>query len=119
MVRRLVERSLMLTFFVFPGSVFFIFLFPILFGEHGVYKNGISFRMYHVYFDEINEKFIRAIKILNPESLAEFWKPTKKWILLGAALIALMLIFAFIFDKLGKRRDYKPLIGEEHLKRVK
>ncbi|MEM3601269.1 MAG: hypothetical protein QXN87_01175 [Candidatus Bathyarchaeia archaeon] len=72
-----------------------------------------------MYFDEINEKFIRAIKILNPESLAEFWKPTKKWILLGAALIALMLIFAFIFDKLGKRRDYKPLIGEEHLKRVK
>ena len=31
--------------------------------------------------------------------------------LLGIALITLMLIFAFIFDTLGKRRDYSPLIG--------
>jgi len=31
--------------------------------------------------------------------------------LLGVALISLMLIFAFIFDILGKRRDYEPLIS--------
>jgi peptidoglycan biosynthesis protein MviN/MurJ (putative lipid II flippase) len=31
--------------------------------------------------------------------------------LLGVALIALMLIFALIMDKLGKRRNYEPLIS--------
>jgi hypothetical protein len=31
--------------------------------------------------------------------------------LLGIALIALMFIFALIFDKLGKRRNYEPLIS--------
>jgi drug/metabolite transporter (DMT)-like permease len=31
--------------------------------------------------------------------------------LLGIALITLMLIFGLIFDKLGKRRNYEPLIS--------
>jgi len=39
--------------FIFFGPLFFLFLYSILFSELKVYEDGITFRMYHVYFDEM------------------------------------------------------------------
>ncbi len=39
--------------FIFFGPLFFLFLYSILFSKLKVYEDGISFRMYHVYFDEM------------------------------------------------------------------
>ena len=83
--------------FIFFGSLFFLFLFSILFSKLKVYDDGISFRIYHVGFDEVSrirlrwggrlmtygkkldlgyillnpEKFVEAIKAVKPEVLVE------------------------------------------------
>lgn len=78
----------------FLRLVIFMFLFSILFSKLKIYKDGISFRMYHAYFDEIgriqlkwngrllvfgklnwylvlnSEEFIRAIKNLQTRNLS-------------------------------------------------
>jgi len=90
-------------FFVSFGSLFFLFLFSVIFSKLKVYDDGISFRMYHVYFDEMGriqlkwggrllvfgnlnwylllnpEKFIEAIKSVKPEVLVEYRKPARRW----------------------------------------
>jgi hypothetical protein len=90
-------------FFVFFGSLFFLFLFSILFSKLKVYDDGISFRMYHVYFemDRIRLKwggrilvlgwkwdwyllpnpqgFIKAVRAVKPEVLVGFRKPVRRW----------------------------------------
>jgi hypothetical protein len=92
-------------FFVFFGSLFFSFLFSILVSKLKVYDDGISFRMYHVGFDEISrirlrwggrlmtygkkldlgyillnpEKFVEAVKAVKPEVLVEYRKPVTMW----------------------------------------
>jgi len=91
--------------FIFFGSLFFLFLFSILFSKLKVYGDGISFRMYHVGFDEISrirlrwggrlmtygkkldlgyillnpEKFVEAVKDVKPEVLVEYRKPVTRW----------------------------------------
>jgi len=90
-------------FFASFGSLFFLFLFSVIFSKLKVYDDGISFRMYHVYFDEMGriqlkwggrllvfgnlnwylllnpEKFIEAIKSVKPEVLVEYRKPARRW----------------------------------------
>jgi len=92
-------------FFVFFGSLFFLFLFSILFSKLKVYDDGISFRMYHVGFDEMSrirlrwggrlmtygkrldlgyillnpEKFVEAVKAVKPEVLVGYRKPVTRW----------------------------------------
>jgi hypothetical protein len=72
-------------FFVFFGSLFFSFLFSILVSKLKVYDDGISFRMYHVGFDEISRIRLRwggrlmtygkkldlGYILLNPEKFVE------------------------------------------------
>jgi len=83
--------------------LFFLFLFSVIFSKLKVYDDGISFRMYHVYFDEMGriqlkwggrllvfgklnwylllnpEEFIEAIKSVKPEVLVEYRKPLRRW----------------------------------------
>ena len=92
-------------FFAFFGSLFFMFLFSILFSKLKVYEDGIMFRMYFVGFDEMSriklrwdgrlmtygrkldlgyillnpEKFVEAVKTVKPEVLAEYKEPVKRW----------------------------------------
>ena len=89
--------------FIFFGSLFFLFLFSILVSKLKVYDDGISFRMYHVYFDEMGtirlkwggrllvfgklnwylllnpRKFVKAVKTVKPEVLVEYRKPVTRW----------------------------------------
>jgi len=89
--------------FIFFGPLFFLFLYSILFSKLKVYEDGISFRMYHVYFDEMSRiklkwsgrllvfgklswylllnprEFVQAIKAVKPEMLVECRKPVRKW----------------------------------------
>ena len=89
-------------FFASFGSLFFLFLFSVIFSKLKVYDDGISFRMYHVYFDEMGriqlkwggrllvfgnlnwylllnpEKFIEAIKSVKPGVLVEYRKPVRR-----------------------------------------
>jgi len=125
--RSIIEWPLILAFFIFPGSLFFMFLLSILFGKLKIYKDGISFRMYHVYFDEIDgiqlkwggkllvlgrmnwylllnpEEFIKAIETLKPEALAEYKKPIRKWKPLFYPIITLvsLLVLSVIGRVLG------------------
>jgi hypothetical protein len=46
-------------FLSFFGSLLFLFLYSILFSKLKVYEDGISFRMYHVYFDEMSKIKLR------------------------------------------------------------
>ena len=81
----------------FAGPLFFGFLLSIVFSKLKVYDDGISFRIYHVGFDEISrirlrwggrlmtygkkldlgcilfnpEKFVDAVKAVKPEVLVE------------------------------------------------
>lgn len=55
LISGIADWSLILIFFVFFGSLFFMLLFSILFGKLKVYEDGTSFRMYHVYFDEADK----------------------------------------------------------------
>ena len=95
--------SIIFIFFIYFGSLFLLFLFSILFSKLKVYDDGISFRLYHVYFDEIGrirlkwggrllvfgklnwylllnpKEFIEAIKSVKPELLIEYRKPLRKW----------------------------------------
>jgi len=90
-------------FFVFFGSLFFLFLFSILVSKLKVHGDGISFRMYHVYFDEMGtirlkwggrllvfgklnwylllnpREFVKAVKAVKPEVLVEYRKPVTRW----------------------------------------
>lgn len=89
----------------FAGPLFFGFLLSIVFSKLKVYDDGISFRIYHVGFDEISrirlrwggrlmtygkkldlgyillnpEKFVEAIKAVKPEVLVEYRKPVTRW----------------------------------------
>lgn len=51
-VRGIVGWPVLLIFF---APLFVLFLYSILFCKLKVYKDGISFRMYHVYFDEMGK----------------------------------------------------------------
>jgi len=109
------EWLMIFGFFSFFGSLFFLFLFSILFSKIKVYEDGISFRMYHVYFDEISRiklrwggrlmtygrkldlgyillnpnKFVEAVKAVKPEVLVEYRKPVRSWKPLIYSLIPL------------------------------
>jgi hypothetical protein len=109
------EWLMIFGFFSFFGSLFFLFLFSILFSKIKVYEDGISFRMYHVYFDEISRiklrwggrlmtygkkldlgyillnpnKFVEAVKAVKPEVLVEYRKPARRWKPLIYSLIPL------------------------------
>ena len=89
--------------FIFFGPLFFLFLYSILFSKLKVYEDGITFRMYHVYFDEMGRirlkwggrllifgklnwylllnprEFVNAIKAVKPEVLVEYRKPVRRW----------------------------------------
>jgi hypothetical protein len=89
--------------FIFFGPLFFLFLYSILFSKLKVYEDGISFRMYHVYFDEMGRiklkwggrllvfgklnwylllnprEFVEAVKAVKPEVLVEYRKPVRRW----------------------------------------
>jgi len=89
--------------FISFGSLFFLFLFSILVSKLKVYEDGISFRMYHVYFDEMDRirlkwggrllvfgklnwylllnprEFVKAVKAVKPEVLVEYRKPVTRW----------------------------------------
>lgn len=113
--------SIILIFFAFFGSLFFLFLFSILFSKLKVYEDGITFRMYHVYFDEIGRirlkwggrllifgklnwylllnprEFVNAIKAVKPEVLVEYRKPARRWRPLIYSMIplaSLMMLWA-------------------------
>ena len=99
------EWLMIVGFLSFFGSLFFLFLYSILFSKLKVYEDGISFRMYHVYFDEISRiklrwggrlmtygrkldlgyillnpnKFVEAVKAVKPEVLMEYRKPVRRW----------------------------------------
>ena len=118
-VTGIVGWPIVFVFFAFFGSLFLLFLLSILFSKLKVYEDGISFRMYHVYFDEMGrirlkwggrlltfgklnwylllnpEEFIRAIKAVKPEVLTEYREPVRRWkpifysIILLAPLMAL------------------------------
>jgi hypothetical protein len=104
LISGIADWSLISIFFVFFGSLFFMFLFSILFSKLKVYEDGISFRMYHVYFDEVDkirlkwggrilvlgwkwnwylllnpQKFIEVIRSVKPEVWVEYRKPVKRW----------------------------------------
>ena len=103
MVTGIVGWPLIFIFFAFFGSLFFLFLFSILFSKLKVYEDGISFRMYHVYFDEMGriklkwggrllvfgklnwyllldpKEFVEAINAVKPDALGEYRKPVRKW----------------------------------------
>ena len=104
-VKGIHDLLLIFGFFSFFGSLFFLFLFSILFSKLKVYEDGISFRMYHVYFDEMSRiklrwggrlmtygrkldlgyillnpnKFVEAVKAVKPEVLIEYRKPVRRW----------------------------------------
>lgn len=89
--------------FIFFGPWFFLFLYSILFSKLKVYADGITFRMYHVYFDEMGriklkwggrllvfgklnwylllnpEEFVGAVKTVKPEVLVKYRKPVRRW----------------------------------------
>jgi len=100
---------------IFFAPLFVLFLYSILFSKLKVYKDGISFRMYHVYFDEMGkirlkwggrilvlgwkwdwylllnpQKFIEAIKFVKPELLLGYRKPVRRWTLLIYPIIPLV-----------------------------
>ena len=121
--------------FIFFGSLFFMFLFSILFSKLKVYEDGISFRMYHVYFDEIGkirlkwrgrilvlgwkwnwylllnpQKFIDVVKSVIPEVLVEYRKPVRKWkpIIYSIMLLAplmMLWIIESILSSIGVEID--------------
>lgn len=89
---------------IFFAPLFVLFLYSILFSKLKVYEDGISNRMYHVYFDEMGkvrlkwggrilvlgwkwnwylllspQRFIEAIKAVKPEVLIGYGKPVRKW----------------------------------------
>jgi hypothetical protein len=89
--------------FIFFGPLFFLFLYSILFSKLKMYEDGITFRMYHVYFDEMGRiklkwggrllvfgklnwylllnprEFVEAVKAVKPEVLVEYRKPVRRW----------------------------------------
>jgi hypothetical protein len=97
------EWLMIFVFFGFFGYLFFGFLFSILFSKLKVYEDGISFGMYHVFFDEMGRiklkfggrllvfgklnwclllnpnKFVEAVKAVKPEILVEYRKPVRRW----------------------------------------
>lgn len=88
---------------IFFAPLFFLFLYSILFSKLKVYEDGITFRMYHVYFDEMSRiqlkwggrllvfgklswylllnprEFVDAVKAVKPEALVEYRKPVRRW----------------------------------------
>jgi hypothetical protein len=96
-VKGIRDLLLIFGFFSFYGFFFFLFLYSILFSKLKVYEDGISFRMYHVCFDEMSRiklrwggrlmtygrkldlgyillnpnKFVEAVKAVKPEILVE------------------------------------------------
>jgi hypothetical protein len=105
--------------FVFFGSLFFMFLLFILFSKLKVCEDGISFRTYHVYFDEMGriqlkwggrllvfgkwnwylllnpKKFVEAVKTVKPEALEEYRKPVRRWKPLIYSTIPLVSLAVF------------------------
>ncbi len=96
-------------FFIFFGSLFFMFLFSILFYKLKVYEDGIMFKTYFVGylvgFDEMSriklrwggrlmtygrkldlgyilldpKKFVEAVKAVKPEVLVGYKEPVRRW----------------------------------------
>lgn len=89
---------------IFFAPLFVLFLYSILFSKLKVYEDGISNRMYHVYFDEMGkvrlkwggrilvlgwkwnwylllnpQRFIEAIKAVKPEVLIGYRTPVRRW----------------------------------------
>jgi hypothetical protein len=88
---------------IFFAPLFVLFLYSILFSKLKVHKDGISFRMYHVYFDEMGRirlkwggrllifgklnwylllnprEFVKAVEAVRPEVLVEYRKPVRRW----------------------------------------
>lgn len=112
--------SIIFVFFVCFGSLFFMFIFSILFSKLKVYEDGIMFRMYHVGFDEISrirlrwggrlmtygkkldlgyilldpEKFVEAVRAVKPEILEGYQKPVRRWRPIIYSLIPLASLLA-------------------------
>ena len=103
LVRGIAGWPLIFIFFIFFGSLFFLFLFSILFSKLKVYEDGISFRTYHRCFDEMGrielkwggrilvfgwkwdwylllnpQRFIEAVKAVKPEALIGYGKPVRR-----------------------------------------
>ncbi len=110
---------LIFVFFIFFGSLFFLFLFSILFSKLKVYEDGISFRTYHVYFDEMGridlkwggrilvlgwkwdwylllnpQRFIEAVEAVKPEALIGYGKPVRRRESLIYSMIPLVSLVA-------------------------
>jgi len=118
--------------FIFSGPLFFLFLYSILFSKLKVYEDGITFRMYHVYFDEMGRirlkwggrllifgklnwylllnprEFVDAVKSVKPEVLVEYKKPVRRWKPLIYSMIplaSLMVLWA-----IGYALDYVSVV---------
>ena len=102
--------------FIYFGSLFFLFLFSILFGKLKVYEDGIMFRTYYVGFDEISRiklrwggrlmtygkkldlgyillnpnKFAEVVRAVKPEVLIEGRKPIRRWNPIAYSIILLV-----------------------------
>lgn len=116
--------------FIFFGPLFFLFLYSILFSKLKVYEDGITFRMYHVYFDEMGRiklkwggrllvfgklnwylllnprEFVDAVKSVKPEVLVGYRKPVRRWKPLIYSMIplaSLMVLWAigYVLDRIG------------------
>ena len=100
MIRGIAGWPVLLNFF---GSLFVLFLYSILFGKLKVYKDGISFRIRYISFNDVGgvrfkwggrvlvlgkwldwfillnpEGFIEAVKTVKPEILTEYKKPARR-----------------------------------------
>lgn len=120
---------------IFFAPLFVLFFYSILFSKLKVYKDGISFRMYHVYFDEMGkirlkwggrilvlgwkwnlylllnpQKFIDVVKSAKPEVLMEYRKPVRRWkpIIYSVMLFAplmMLWIIESILSSIGTQID--------------
>jgi hypothetical protein len=108
---------------IFFGSLFVLFLYSILFGKLKVYKDGISFRMRYISFNDVDgirfkcggrvlvlgkwmdwfilfnsEGFVEAVKTVKPEILTEYKKPVRrrKPIIYPVTLLAPLMVLWMI-----------------------
>lgn len=125
---------IVLIFFAFFGSLFFLFLFSILFSKLKVYEDGIAFRMYHVYFDEMGgiklewggrllifgklnwylllnpREFVEAVEAVKPEVLVEYRKPVRRWkpliyFTIPPVSLALLWVIGHVLGSMGMAID--------------
>lgn len=105
--------------FIFFGSLFFLFLFSILFGKVEVYEDGITFRMRYVSFDDVGgirfkwggrvlvlgkwldwfillnpEEFVEAVNAVKPQVLEGYRRPVRRWRPIIYSLIPLASLLA-------------------------